>query len=142
MTTALFGIVQGGMQIGQAGTYFESFNTARAAAYSIFQVIDRKSPIDSSSKKGDVPERLVGNISFKNVFFNYPARKEVKILQGLSLDIEKGMSVALVGGSGCGKSTCIQLVQRFYDPDSGSIEIDGIDLKNLNVGWILSLIHI
>ena len=123
VTTALFGIVQGGMQIGQAGTYFESFNTARAAAHGIFEVIDRNSPIDSSSAKGTKPEKLIGKISFNNVFFNYPARKEVNILQGLTLDIEKGMTVALVGGSGCGKSTCIQLVQRFYDPDKGTVII-------------------
>ena len=136
VTTALFGIVQGGMQIGQAGTYFESFNTARAAAHGIFEVIDRNSSIDSSSAKGTKPEKLMGKISFNNVFFNYPARKEVNILQGLTLDIEKGMTVALVGGSGCGKSTCIQLVQRFYDPDKGSVSIDGVDLKELNVGWV------
>ena len=136
VTTALFGIVQGGMQIGQAGTYFESFNTARAAAHGIFEVIDRNSPIDSSSSKGTIPPKLSGKISFNNVYFNYPARKEVNILQGLTLDIEKGMTVALVGGSGCGKSTCIQLVQRFYDPDKGSVSIDGIDLTELNVGWV------
>ena len=136
ITTALFGIVQGGMQIGQAGTYFESFNTARAAAHGIFEVIDRKSPIDSSSTDGTKPQKLNGTISFNNVYFNYPARKEVNILQGLTLEIEKGMTVALVGGSGCGKSTCIQLVQRFYDPDKGTVSIDGTDLKNLNIGWV------
>ena len=65
------------------------------------------------------PKRLLGKISFRNVFFNYPARKEVKILDGLELDVEVGKTVALVGPSGCGKSTCIQLIQRFYDPDRG-----------------------
>merc|ERR1719234_1266603 len=52
------------------------------------------------------------------------------------LDIEKGKTVALVGASGCGKSTCVQLVQRLYDPHSGSVTLDGIDLKELNVGWL------
>ena len=79
----------------------------------------RESPIDSCGDKGLKPKRLLGKISFRNVFFNYPARKEVKILDGLELDVEVGKTVALVGPSGCGKSTCIQLIQRFYDPDRG-----------------------
>ena len=56
------------------------------------------------------------------------------MLQGLTLDIKKGESVALVGPSGCGKSTVIQLVQRFYDVDSGSVKLEGDDLRTLNVG--------
>ena len=72
----------------------------------------RKSPIDSCSEEGKKPGNLLGQISFKNAFFNYPARKDVRILQGLDLEIEPGKTVALVGPSGCGKSTCIQLIQR------------------------------
>ena len=62
--------------------------------------------------------------------------------EGSVTQIEKGMTVALVGGSGCGKSTCIQLVQRFYDPDKGSVSIDGIDLKELNVGGMSALFNL
>ena len=100
------------MQIGQSSTFAEAFNTARAAAYEIFQIIYRKSPIDSCSEEGKKPANLLGQISFRNAFFNYPARKDVKILQGLDLEVEPGKTVALVGPSGCGKSTCIQLIQR------------------------------
>lgn len=53
--------------------------------------------------------------------FNYPNRPEVKILQGLNLKVEKGQTLALVGSSGCGKSTVVQLLERFYDPLSGEI---------------------
>jgi ABC-type multidrug transport system fused ATPase/permease subunit len=134
ISTALFGILQGGMQIGQSATFAEAFNTARAAAASIYQVIDRQSEIDSLSFEGIHLENITGNISFKNVFFNYPARKDVPVLQGLTLDIKEGKCVALVGSSGCGKSTCIQLIQRFYDPDFGTVEVDGIDVKQLNIG--------
>ena len=109
------------MQIGQSSTFAEAFNTARAAAYDIFQVIYRKSPIDSCGNEGLKPKELTGQISFKNVFFNYPARKDVKILNGLDLEIDPGKTVALVGPSGCGKSTCVQLIQRFYDPDQGNL---------------------
>ncbi len=58
----------------------------------------------------------------------------MQILQGLSLTVEKGETVALVGPSGCGKSTVIQLMQRFYDPDSGSVELEGEDIRKLNLG--------
>ena len=85
--------------------------------------------IDSSSKEGKRPNSLQGVIKFENVFFNYPSRKDVPILQGLDLEIPKGKTVALVGSSGCGKSTCIQLVQRFYDPDQGKVTLDGSDIK-------------
>ena len=61
------------------------------------------------------------DIVFTDVHFKYPARPDVPILQGLSLTIKKGETVALVGTSGCGKSTCIQLLQRFYDLKSGEL---------------------
>ena len=79
----------------------------------------RESPIDSCGDKGLRPSTLRGKISFRDVFFNYPARKDVKILDGLDLDVDVGKTVALVGPFGCGKSTCIQPIQRFYDPDRG-----------------------
>ena len=66
----------------------------------------------------------------------------MKILQGISLKIDPGQTVALVGASGCGKSTCIQLLQRFYDPLGGRITIDGHDVKDLNLGWLREQIGI
>jgi len=132
----VFGILQGGMGMGQSATYAEALNLSRAAAVQIFKVIGRKPSIDSSSEEGEKPYSFQGHIKFKDVSFNYPSRKDVKILNNLDLDIERGKTVALVGSSGCGKSTCIQLVQRFYDPDSGLVTLDGKDLKDINVGWL------
>lgn len=77
--------------------------------------------IDSSSEKGMQPASLEGNITFKNIHFRYPARDEVKILNGVNLEVKKGQTVALVGASGCGKSTMVQLVQRLYDPEQGQV---------------------
>jgi len=132
----VFGILQGGMGMGQSATYGEALNLARAAAVQIFQIINRKPPIDSSSDDGEKPAQFEGHIMFKDVSFNYPSRKDVDILKGFNLEIEKGKTVALVGSSGCGKSTSVQLVQRLYDPDSGAVMLDGKDLKDLNVGWL------
>ena len=68
--------------------------------------------------------------------FSYPSRPAAPVLTSLSLSIPAGRTTALVGASGSGKSTVIQLLQRFYDPDSGSIALDGRDLQELNVGWL------
>merc|ERR1711892_975761 len=136
LLVVFFSVLIGGFQIGQSAPYAEALATARSAAGKIYRIIDRVPDIDSSSKQGQKPTTLQGNIKFDKIFFNYPSRKDVKILKGLSLNIPKGKTVALVGSSGCGKSTCIQLVQRFYDPESGSVEIDGINIKDLNIGWL------
>lgn len=104
----------------------------------IIKFIFKKPPIDSSSEQGDKNVSIVGNIDFNDVSFNYPARPEIKILKNLSMKIKAGSTVALVGASGCGKSTCIQLIQRFYDPQSGSITIDNKNLKDFNLNWIRS----
>jgi len=100
-------------------------------------VIHRKSPIDASDDKGEKPSSIDGNIEFRNVQFQYPSRKDVPILTGLNLKIKKGETVALVGSSGCGKSTCIQLIQRFYDPESGEVsqKIRAVELTNPAQIW-------
>ena len=72
----------------------------------------------------------------RNVHFNYPAREDVEVLRGLNLKIEAGKTVSIVGPSGCGKSTVIQLIQRLYDPDSGSLLLDQTDIRQMNIGWL------
>ena len=81
----------------------------------------QESQIDAGSESGDTFEDLVGNIKFREVIFRYPARQDVQVLNGLSLDISAGQTVALVGPSGCGKSTTVQLLQRFYDVVAGQV---------------------
>ena len=136
MLVVFFSVLIGGFQLGQAAPYVEALATARSAAGKIYSIIDRVPDIDSSSEEGQKPQTLQGNIEFQNVFFNYPSRPDVKIMQGFSLAVPRGKTVALVGSSGCGKSTCIQLVQRFYDPEVGSVKVDGINVKDLNIGWL------
>ena len=122
--------------VGAAAPHFEAINMARGTAAVIFDIIERKPKIDISSESGEKPEDFVADIEFKDIAFNYPTRPEVTILDKFNLKIKSGETVALVGPSGCGKSTLIQLIQRFYDPLSGSVLIDGRDVKDLNLGWL------
>ncbi|KAJ0695251.1 putative ABC-type xenobiotic transporter [Helianthus annuus] len=94
------------------------FNQARAAGKQVFEVINRKSAI-SYDGKGKTLDKIHGTIEIRDVHFAYPSRQEKLILQGFSLYIPTGKVVALVGSSGCGKSTIISLVPRFYDPEKG-----------------------
>ena len=74
---------------------------------------------------------MIGKIEFVDVWFRYPTRKEDFVLRGLNLTINPSESCALVGESGCGKSTFFNLMMRFYDPDHGEILLDGINIKNI-----------
>ncbi|XP_064091932.1 ATP-dependent translocase ABCB1-like isoform X2 [Macrobrachium nipponense] len=131
-----FSVLMGAMNVGQSAPYVEAFNVARGAAATIFDIVERKSAIDPTSKEGKKPSSVTGTIEMKNIVFNYPSRPDVPILQGASFNVEPGQTVALVGASGCGKSTCIQLIQRFYDPLSGTVLLDGEDIRQLNIGWL------
>ena len=74
----------------------------------------------------------------RSVHFHYPTRPEVQVLQGLNVEVSSGKTLALVGPSGCGKSTIVSLLERFYDPESGSLTLDGSDLRDLNIRWLRS----
>ena len=78
------------------------------------------------------PDKRHGKIAFENVGFVYPSRPGVQALDGVSFTVEPGETIALVGPSGAGKTTIIQLLLRFYDPSSGRITLDGDDLRDLN----------
>lgn len=130
-----FCIYMGTMTMGQLTPFFEIFAVARASASKIFKVINRVAVIDSSSKEGIRSDRFRGEIKIADVYFSYPARADVQVLEGFSLEVVPGETVALVGSSGCGKSTVIQLLQRFYDVDKGEVLIDGVNIKKYNTGW-------
>ncbi|XP_063831950.1 multidrug resistance protein homolog 49 [Ostrinia nubilalis] len=127
-----FSVLQGAQNMGLTSPHMEAINAARASGGSIFAVLDRKPAIDSLSTEGLRPE-LTGDLELKNVFFKYPARPDVQVLNGISLKINKNETIALVGPSGCGKSTVLQLLQRMYDPDQGGVLAGGHDLREMNV---------
>ena len=99
-----------------------------------------KYEIDSSSHHGLKPKSVGGEVVFENVKFAYPTRPDNMIFNEFNLTIESGKTVALVGPSGGGKSTTIGLIERFYDPLSGTVKLDGVDMKNLNVNHLRSQI--
>jgi ABC-type multidrug transport system fused ATPase/permease subunit len=113
--------MMGSMNLGMSSPFIEAFGIACGAAGSVYAVIERTPDIDSMSNEGEQPEKVAGDICFKGVKFNYPSRPDVPVLQGLDLNIRHGETVALVGSSGCGKSTTVQLIQRFYDPLEGEV---------------------
>ncbi|XP_036846632.1 phosphatidylcholine translocator ABCB4 isoform X2 [Manis javanica] len=140
--TVFFSILIGAFSVGQAAPCIDAFANARGAAYVIFDIIDNNPKIDSFSERGHKPHNIKGNLEFNDVHFSYPARANVKILKGLSLKVQSGQTVALVGSSGCGKSTTIQLMQRLYDPDEGMINIDGQDIRTFNVRYLREIIGV
>lgn len=106
---------------------FAELQNAVASAQRIFSVLDEKEVGDDSDK--DILDSCNGCISFRNVNFSY--RPEVKLIQDFSLNVKSGQRVAIVGPTGCGKSTIINLLLRFYDIDSGEINISGRDIKSV-----------
>ncbi|KAL3285372.1 hypothetical protein HHI36_019479 [Cryptolaemus montrouzieri] len=135
MITVFFSILTATMNFGISSTYIETFSKAKASGTKIFALIDTLPKINLSINAGEKLTNMKGNIQFKNIKFHYPNRKTVPVLNNLTLEIKSGQTVALVGSSGCGKSTCIQMLQRFYDPVSGEILVDGHNLKDLDLTW-------
>uniref|UniRef100_A0A3Q4HYM2 Bile salt export pump n=1 Tax=Neolamprologus brichardi TaxID=32507 RepID=A0A3Q4HYM2_NEOBR len=137
-----FGVLIAAMNLGQASPCLEAFASGRGAATIIFETIDREPEIDCLSEAGYKLDRVKGDIEFHNVTFHYPSRPEVKILDQLNVVVKSGETTAFVGSSGAGKSTAIQLIQRFYDPKEGMVTLDGHDIRGLNIQWLRSLIGI
>ncbi|KAI3935537.1 hypothetical protein MKW92_025166 [Papaver armeniacum] len=122
--------------ISQSSSFAPSSSKAKSSTASIFSILDQKSKIDSSSDSGITLENVRGEIEFRHVSFKYPTRPDVQIFQDLYLAVHSGKTVALVGESGSGKSTVISLLQRFYDPDSGNITLDGVEIRKFQLRWL------
>ena len=99
---------------------------------------DRKPEIDTNPATGLKLGDVKGNVDLTDAEFSYPTRANIRILKRLQLSIKSGESIALVGESGCGKSTVIQLIQRLYDLESGDLTIEKNNIKALNLPWMRS----
>ena len=126
--------------LGSGLSNIKYFSEASSAGERIMKVIRRTPRIDSDSTEGTVIENLSGDVEFRSVEFAYPSRPENIILRAFDLKVPAGKTVALVGGSGSGKSTVIALMERFYDPLGGEILLDGVDIKSIKLKWLRSQI--
>ncbi len=136
MNSAMNCVMTMSQGISQGLVGVSEYTKAKKAFSSVFRTMDTKTLIDPSEEgnKGKItPENLKGKIEFKNVTFAYPTRPDQKILRDISLTIPEGHSAALVGYSGCGKSTIIQLIERFYDVNEGAVLIDDVDVRDYNL---------
>jgi ATP-binding cassette subfamily B (MDR/TAP) protein 1 len=113
---------------------------AKNAAQELKNLFDLKPAIDTWSTEADSVESVKGTIEFRDVHFYYPTRPEQYVLRGLNMLVKPGQYIALVGASGCGKSTTIALLERFYDPIAGGIFLDGKEISSLNVNEYRSFI--
>lgn len=135
-----FVLVSTGKVIADAGSMTSDLAKGSTAVASVFEILDRQSLIPGSYNAGDNMagtklEKMSGGIEIKKVDFAYPGRKESLVLRQFCLEVKPGTSIGLVGKSGCGKSTVIGLIQRFYDADKGTVKVDGVDIRELDLGW-------
>ncbi|KAL5716448.1 ABC-type xenobiotic transporter [Ranunculus cassubicifolius] len=131
-----FALTISAVGISQSSALAPDSTKAKDSATSIFKILDRKSKIDSSNNEGTTVASVRGDIQLQHISFRYPTRPDVQIFRDLSLSIPSGKTVALVGESGSGKSTVIGLLERFYDPDSGTITLDGVQIQKLKLSWL------
>ncbi|KAK7266245.1 hypothetical protein RIF29_18887 [Crotalaria pallida] len=131
-------IAVGGLALGASLSNVKYFSEASTAAERIMEVIRRVPKIDSDNMDGEILENVSGEVEFDKVQFVYPSRPDSIILNDLCLKVPAGRTVALVGGSGSGKSTIVALLQRFYDPIGGEIRLDGVAIHRLQLKWLRS----
>jgi len=121
------------MGVGMSVSNIPSIGKAKESAKRIFSIIDEKSELDvRDSDKSNIKEVSKGEIKFCNINFSYPSRKHL-VLDSFNMEIPATYKIALVGASGCGKSTITNLLLRFYNTQSGKILIDGHDITEYNV---------
>ncbi|CAN6971799.1 unnamed protein product [Brassica rapa subsp. trilocularis] len=129
-------ITFGGISLGRGLSNLKYLSEAVVAGERITKVIKRVPDIDSENPQGQMLEKIKGEVQFKHVKFVYPSRPETPIFDDFCLRVPSGKTVALVGGSGSGKSTVLSLLLRFYDPVHGEILLDGVSINMLQVNWL------
>ncbi|PNS16458.1 Leptomycin B resistance protein pmd1 [Sphaceloma murrayae] len=126
-------VIFGAQSAGTVFAFAPDMGKAKSAAASMKTLFDRVPAIDSWSESGKTIGKMTGAIEFRDVHFRYPTRPDTPVLRGLNLTVKPGQYIALVGSSGCGKSTTIALLERFYDPLSGVVLIDGQPITEVNL---------
>ncbi len=131
-TIAAF-VLTAGLVAGAFGALTEVYGDllrGAGAASRLSELLEEKPAITAPARPQDLPVPPRGSLSFRNVTFRYPTRLEVPAIEDFSLEVEPGETVAIVGPSGAGKSTVFQLAERFYDPQAGTIRLDGVSMTS------------
>ena len=130
-------IVFGMDRVGLVLAFTPNYDRAKKSAQRILHIINCNKTPEIPSKE-DSKLKMEGKVEFDNVHFSYPTRADVPVLRGLSATVDPGQTIALVGHSGCGKSTFVQLLRRFYEPVSGNILVDNINISKISVNSLRS----
>lgn len=126
-------IIFGTQSAGTVFSFAGDMSKARNAANELRKLFDRQPVIDPWSTDGNKAEDVQGHVEFRDVHFRYPTRPDVPVLRGLNITVKRGQYIALVGASGCGKSTTIALMERFYDPLAGGVFLDGNEISSIEL---------
>ncbi|XP_062313920.1 LOW QUALITY PROTEIN: bile salt export pump [Osmerus eperlanus] len=135
-------VVISGTALGKASSFTPDYAKAKTAAAQLFRLLDRVPRINMSHTDGKQWDDFRGEVEFVHCRFTYPSRPDVQVLRGLAVSVKPGQTLAFVGSSGCGKSTSVQLLERFYDPDEGQVLIDGRPSASVSVPFLRAQIGI
>ena len=135
---SFFAVFLASFSTAQSQLHFPDVAKGKAAAKRVFAIIDRQPLI--ASVEGAKNVDLGGKIELRNVDFAYPERPDSLVFNDFSLSVEAGKTMALVGESGSGKSSVISLIERFYDPQSGGVYLDGENIKDMDIAYLRSQI--
>lgn len=119
--------------VGSLGSLWGDIMAGIGATQRVFEILER---VSDEKTTGETPTQTNGQISFENVRFSYPSRKDHEVLKGINFEVQPGQAVALVGSSGSGKTTVSSLLLRFYDPNEGTIRLDGKRVDQLKLSWL------
>ncbi|KAI5198584.1 putative ABC transporter [Aureobasidium subglaciale] len=140
--TVILSVTLGATSVLLIMPQIQAITNASSAAAELFAIIDKPSLLDPLSPEGRTPDSCTGDIEIRNLSFSYPSRPTAPVLQNLSLHIPAGKTTALVGPSGCGKSTLVGLLERWYQPTSGQILLDGHDISTFKTSWLRNNIRL
>ncbi|CAN6242649.1 unnamed protein product [Urochloa humidicola] len=132
-------LVLSSFSVGQLAGLAPDTSGAPVAIAGILSILKRRPVInneDGSSKRRTIKDGKPIDVELKNVTFAYPSRPDVTVLNGFSVRVKAGSTIAVVGASGSGKSTVVWLVQRFYDPVDGKVMVAGVDVRELDLKWL------
>ena len=135
---AIMGVIFGAIVLGQNSSFMPNFAEASLSANRLFTLFHTKSKISPLYSTGLKPTKCNSQLTFSKSVFAYPTRPNTNVLNDFNLSIKQGQTVAVVGQSGQGKSTVIQLIERFYDINRGHAKLDGNELADLDVNWLRS----